>query len=79
MRLTEPQKAWLEGISKTADGKMLCSILDGYILELKDEVLDERLAPAIGKAAVGKLAELANKIAVMNGERAKGRDPGQFA
>lgn len=69
MRLTETQRAWLESIAKTNDGKMLCSIIDGYILELKDEVLDERLSPSIGKAAVTKLAELVNKIAVLSGEK----------
>lgn len=77
MKLNEQQRAWLESIAKTTDSKMLCSILEGYIIELKDEVLDERLTPSIGKAAVGKLAELVNKILVLSGEKV-GRDPSMF-
>ena len=74
MMLTPQQRAALENLMKTPDGRVLREVLDCYILELKDEVLDERISPAIGKAAISKLQELTNKLTVLAGEKPPGVD-----
>lgn len=68
MSFTPEQQAFLERIANSTDTKMWKSILEVYANEVKDEVMDEKLDPKAGKAAVAKLMALSNKITVLDVE-----------
>lgn len=68
MSFTPEQQAFLEKIANSTDTKMWKSILEVYCNEIKDKVMDEKLDPKAGKAAVEALMALSNKITVLDVE-----------
>ena len=67
MQLNDQQREKLAAIAKSDVGVFLRSILQGYILEIKDDCVFKDLTKEAAKEAVSKLAELDNKLAVLSG------------
>ncbi len=66
--MTPEQNVFLEKIANSSDTKMWKSIFETYAGEIKDKVMDEKLDPKAGKAAVEALMALSNKITVLDVE-----------
>jgi hypothetical protein len=70
MKLSPHQVERLKLIAKTDDGNFLQSILQAYILEIKDECLEEKIEPKAAKVAISKLEELSGKLGILSGDTA---------
>lgn len=66
--MTSEQNIFLEKVANSSDSKIWKGIFEAYANEIKDDVMDEKLDPKAGKAAIEKLKALSNKITVLDVE-----------
>lgn len=64
--MTKDQIAFLEQIATSPDSKKWKSIFETHIEAIKDKVIDEKLSPASGKAAIDEIRALINTITVLD-------------
>lgn len=69
VNLTPQQNEFLARIAKSGEGKELQAILDCYILSLKDDCIFGNLDKQAAQAAIGKLRELSDRLAVLGGSK----------
>ncbi len=70
MILSDAQKATMSSWKGSEVGKTIWEVICAYKEDLKDDVLNERLDPKVGKAAMEKLDDFVNKIGVVGDGRA---------
>jgi len=67
--LTPQHNELLTRLAQSGDGKELQAVLDCYILALKDDCIFGNLEKGAAQAAIGKLRELKDRLAVLGGDK----------